>query len=71
MLELMQVGAKRPEVFVLAELDGQPIATGALCIVKVALMAGASTIPEGRAGANVGPARQSPALMLPNRDAIS
>lgn len=33
----------------LAELDGRPIATGALCVCDgVALLAGASTIPEGR-----------------------
>ena len=33
----------------LAELDGQPIATGALSIWEgVALLAGASTVPEGR-----------------------
>jgi hypothetical protein len=33
----------------LAELDGEPIATGVLCICEgVALLAGASTIPEGR-----------------------
>lgn len=33
----------------LAEMDGQPIATAALCIGEgVALLAGASTVPEGR-----------------------
>jgi hypothetical protein len=50
MLGLSQVSAKRPggRSF-LAELDGQPIATGALCISEgIALLAGASTIPEGR-----------------------
>jgi GNAT superfamily N-acetyltransferase len=50
MLELAQVSAKRSEsISFLAELDGQPIATGALSICEgVALLAGASTIPEGR-----------------------
>ncbi len=50
MLELAQVSAKRSDALsFLAELDGQPIATGALSICEgVALLAGASTIPEGR-----------------------
>lgn len=49
-LELSYITAKRRigHSF-LAELDGQPIATGALLIHDgVALLAGASTIPEGR-----------------------
>jgi hypothetical protein len=50
MLGLAQVSAKRSDALsFLAELDGQPIATGALSICEgVALLAGASTIPEGR-----------------------
>lgn len=50
MLELAQVGAHRPGALsFLAELDGQAIATGALNVVNgVALLAGASTIPQGR-----------------------
>ncbi len=50
MLELAQVSAKMSNgLSFLAELDGQPIATGALSICEgVALLAGASTIPEGR-----------------------
>lgn len=49
-LELSRVGAKRPNApCFLAELDGQPIATGGLSICDgVALLAGASTIPAGR-----------------------
>jgi GNAT superfamily N-acetyltransferase len=50
MLELGEVSAKRanPLSFI-AEVDAQPIATGVLIIHEgVALMAGASTIPEGR-----------------------
>jgi GNAT superfamily N-acetyltransferase len=49
-LELAQIGAKKlGALSFLAELDGQPIATGAMSIHDgVALMAGASTIPEGR-----------------------
>ena len=40
---------KREESCFLAELDGRPIATGAMSICDgVALLAGASTIPEGR-----------------------
>ena len=48
--ELAQLSAKRPGgLSFLAELDGQPVATGALSICDgVALMAGASTVPEGR-----------------------
>ncbi len=48
--ELMFISAKRPGgLSFLAELDGGPIATGALFIHNgVALLAGASTIPEGR-----------------------
>jgi hypothetical protein len=50
MLELARVSAERSDGHsFLAELDGQPIATGALSICEgVALLAGASTIPEGR-----------------------
>lgn len=49
-LELSRVGAKRPNApCFLAELNGQAIATGGLSICDgVALLAGASTIPEGR-----------------------
>ncbi|HWS54314.1 MAG TPA: GNAT family N-acetyltransferase [Pyrinomonadaceae bacterium] len=50
MLGLAQVSAKRSDALsFLAELDGRPIATGALSICEgVALLAGASTIPDGR-----------------------
>lgn len=50
MLGLAQVSAKRSEsVSFLAELDGRPIAAGALSVCEgVALLAGASTVPEGR-----------------------
>ncbi len=51
MLELARVGANRPKngLSFLAELAGRPIATGAMSICEgVALLAGASTIPEGR-----------------------
>src|SRR5258708_30021701 len=50
LLEIARVGAKRPggSAF-LAELAGQPIATGAMSIWQgVAMLAGASTVPEGR-----------------------
>ncbi len=49
-LELSQVGAKRAGgLSFLAELDGEAIATGALSICEgVALLAGASTVPEAR-----------------------
>lgn len=49
-LELMQIGAKRPGALpFLAELDGQAIAAGLMSICDgVALLAGASTIPESR-----------------------
>ncbi|HKQ74848.1 MAG TPA: GNAT family N-acetyltransferase [Blastocatellia bacterium] len=48
-LELSYITAKRPGLSFLAEIDGQPIATGAMLIHDgVALLAGASTIPEGR-----------------------
>jgi GNAT superfamily N-acetyltransferase len=49
-LGLAQVSAKRSDaVSFLAELDGRPVATGALSICEgVALLAGASTIPEAR-----------------------
>jgi acetyltransferase (GNAT) family protein len=48
--ELMNINAKRAGgLSFLAELDGRPIATGAMVIHDgVALLAGASTIPEGR-----------------------
>ena len=50
MLEMSQVSAKRPGgLSFLAELDGKAIATGAMSICDgVALLAGASTVPEGR-----------------------
>lgn len=50
MLEMARVGAKRPGgLSFLAELDGRAIATGAMSICDgVALLAGASTIPEAR-----------------------
>lgn len=49
-LELSYITAKRPAgLSFFAELDGRPIATGSLLIHDgVALLAGASTIPEGR-----------------------
>jgi hypothetical protein len=48
--DLSRVSAARSgAVSFLAELDGEPIATGALSIGEgVALLAGASTVPEGR-----------------------
>lgn len=48
--DLGEISAEREDAFsFLAELDGQPIATGALSIASgVALLAGASTIPAGR-----------------------
>lgn len=50
MLDLGRVTAHRSDALsFLAELDGQPIATGALSISEDgALLAGASTVPEGR-----------------------
>ncbi|HEV2861068.1 MAG TPA: GNAT family N-acetyltransferase [Pyrinomonadaceae bacterium] len=50
MLGLARVSAERSgAVSFLAELEGEPIATGALSICEgVALLAGASTVPEGR-----------------------
>lgn len=50
MLTLGKVSAKRAGgLSFIAELDGKPIATGAMSIHEgVALLAGASTIPEGR-----------------------
>jgi GNAT superfamily N-acetyltransferase len=49
-MELSYITAKRPcGLSFLAEVDGRPIATGALLIHEgAALLAGASTIPEGR-----------------------
>ncbi len=49
-LEMARVGAKKPGgLSFLAELDGRAIATGAMSICDgVALLAGASTIPEAR-----------------------
>jgi hypothetical protein len=49
-LELGQVGTRTPGmVSFLAEREGRPIATGALSLRDgVALLAGASTVPEGR-----------------------
>ncbi len=48
--ELSYITAKRPcGLSFLAEIDGQPIATGAMFIHDgVGLLAGASTVPEGR-----------------------
>jgi len=49
MRELGAISAKRSSLSFLAELDGKAIATGAMSIFDgVALLAGASTIPEGR-----------------------
>jgi GNAT superfamily N-acetyltransferase len=50
MLGLSRVSAARPNApSFLAELDGRPVATGALSIHEgVALLAGASTVPEAR-----------------------
>lgn len=50
MLGLARVGAARADALsFLAELDGRPVGTGAMSIHEgVALMAGASTIPEAR-----------------------
>jgi GNAT superfamily N-acetyltransferase len=50
MLGLARAGTKRADALsFLAELDGSPVATGALCICEgVALLAGASTVPEAR-----------------------
>ena len=50
MLEVGQISARAEGALsFFAELDGQPIATGVLSICEgVALLAGASTIPEGR-----------------------
>jgi GNAT superfamily N-acetyltransferase len=50
MLDLARISAARlSAVLFLAEIDGRPIAAGALCTHRgVALLAGASTIPEAR-----------------------
>jgi hypothetical protein len=50
LLDLARLSAARPGgLAFLAELDGQPIATGSMSICDgVALLAGASTVPEGR-----------------------
>ena len=50
MFSFCRIGAQCAEAFpYIAELDGKPISTGALLIYDdVALLAGASTIPEGR-----------------------
>ncbi len=50
MLDLAKISVRRPHVrSFLVELDGEPIATGAMSIHEgVALLAGASTIPEAR-----------------------
>jgi hypothetical protein len=50
LLEIGRINAKRTDTHLFfAELDGQPIATGVLSVSEgVALLAGASTIPEGR-----------------------
>jgi hypothetical protein len=49
-LDLSHIGAKRPNALpFVAELEGAAIATGSMIICEgVALLAGASTIPEGR-----------------------
>jgi hypothetical protein len=57
MLTLSQISAQRKHtVAFMAELSGRPIATGAMSLSdRVALLAGASTIPEGRKqGAQLG-----------------
>jgi hypothetical protein len=48
--QLSKISARRaPELTFWAELDGQPIATGAMFVHdRVALLAGASTVPESR-----------------------
>ena len=49
MLDVGQVSAVSDSLSFLAELDGQPIATGTLIIADdVALLAGASTVPTAR-----------------------
>ncbi|HEX7957455.1 MAG TPA: GNAT family N-acetyltransferase, partial [Pyrinomonadaceae bacterium] len=50
MLGMAQVSARRADALsFLAELDGLPVATGALSVCEgVALLAGASTVPEAR-----------------------
>lgn len=49
MKELAQVSAQSDAISFLAELDGKPVATGALIIADdVALLAGASTVPTAR-----------------------
>lgn len=49
MREMGAISAKREALSFLAELNGKPIATGAMVICEgVALLAGASTIPVGR-----------------------
>ncbi|HEY0005751.1 MAG TPA: GNAT family N-acetyltransferase [Pyrinomonadaceae bacterium] len=50
MREIGRISANKANALsFLAELDGQPLATGALSICEgVALLAGASTVPEGR-----------------------
>jgi hypothetical protein len=49
-LELARLSTKRAGgLSFLAEIEGKPLATGALCLCDgVALLAGASTVPEGR-----------------------
>ena len=49
MKELGQVSAQSESLSFLAELDGKPVATGALIVAgDVALLAGASTVPTAR-----------------------
>jgi GNAT superfamily N-acetyltransferase len=50
MLGLARVSAKRADVIsFVAELEGRPVATGAMSVCEgVALLAGASTVPEAR-----------------------
>ena len=49
-LELMQISARRPDSLAfLAELHGRPIAAGLMAVAEgLAVLAGASTIPEAR-----------------------
>jgi hypothetical protein len=61
LFDLMRVVAARPEgVNFLADMDGRPVAAGSLAIHKgIALLAGASTIPQWRRrGAQRAPVRE-------------
>jgi GNAT superfamily N-acetyltransferase len=50
MIELMRANAARENcISLIAELDGEPVGTGALCLGEgIALLAGAATIPKAR-----------------------